>query len=129
MNTSLINQEAQKLEENFKQAFALLNEQQQTAVMQTEGPVMVIAGPGTGKTQVLSLRIANILRDPDLQVNPSEILCLTFTESGVLAMRERLEKFIGSAAYQVGIFTFHSFCNQVIQENKEIFYLKTRLMI
>jgi DNA helicase-2/ATP-dependent DNA helicase PcrA len=127
LNTSLINQEAQKLEENFKQAFALLNEQQQTAVMQTEGPVMVIAGPGTGKTQVLSLRIANILRDPDLQVNPSEILCLTFTESGVLAMRERLEKFIGSAAYQVGIFTFHSFCNQVIQENKDLFYLKNQI--
>lgn len=79
MNSTLLTDEAQILEENFEKAYSCLNPEQKQAVDQTEGPVMVIAGPGTGKTQVLALRIAKILRDPDLQVNPSEILCLTFT--------------------------------------------------
>jgi len=98
-----------------------LNPNQLKAVEQTEGPVMVLAGPGTGKTQVLASRIANILRNPDLQMNPENILCLTFTESGVVAMRNRLISIIGTPAYYVRIHTFHSFCNELIQSNPEIF--------
>lgn len=98
-----------------------LNPAQKEAVEETEGPVMVLAGPGTGKTQVLASRIANILSNPDLQMNPENILCLTFTESGVVAMRNRLISIIGTAAYYVKIHTFHSFCNEVIQGNSEIF--------
>lgn len=98
-----------------------LNPAQREAVEETEGPVMVLAGPGTGKTQVLASRIANILNNPDLQMNPENILCLTFTESGVVAMRNRLISIIGTAAYYVKIHTFHSFCNEVIQSNSEIF--------
>ena len=98
-----------------------LNPAQREAVEETEGPVMVLAGPGTGKTQVLASRIANILSNPDLQMNPENILCLTFTESGVVAMRNRLISIIGTAAYYVKIHTFHSFCNEVIQGNSEIF--------
>jgi DNA helicase-2/ATP-dependent DNA helicase PcrA len=98
-----------------------LNPAQREAVEETEGPVMVLAGPGTGKTQVLASRIANILNNPDLQMNPENILCLTFTESGVVAMRNRLISIIGTAAYYVKIHTFHSFCNEVIQGNSEIF--------
>jgi DNA helicase II / ATP-dependent DNA helicase PcrA len=98
-----------------------LNSAQREAVEETEGPVMVLAGPGTGKTQVLASRIANILNNPDLQMNPENILCLTFTESGVVAMRNRLISIIGTPAYYVKIHTFHSFCNEVIQANSEIF--------
>ena len=101
--------------------FNRLNPAQREAVEETEGPVMVLAGPGTGKTQVLASRIANILNNPDLQMNPENILCLTFTESGVVAMRNRLISIIGTAAYYVKIHTFHSFCNEVIQGNSEIF--------
>jgi DNA helicase-2/ATP-dependent DNA helicase PcrA len=101
--------------------FNRLNPAQREAVEETEGPVIVLAGPGTGKTQVLASRIANILNNPDLQMNPENILCLTFTESGVVAMRNRLISIIGTAAYYVKIHTFHSFCNEVIQGNSEIF--------
>ncbi|MEK7556637.1 MAG: UvrD-helicase domain-containing protein, partial [Patescibacteria group bacterium] len=72
----------------FADAYQELNPGQRAAVDAIEGPVMVLAGPGTGKTQVLAIRVANILRRT--QMDPWNILCLTFTESGVLAMRERL---------------------------------------
>ena len=105
------------LDPKFQEIFNKLNPAQQKAVTSTEGPVMVLAGPGTGKTQVLASRIAYILGHPDLQMSPENILCLTFTESGVTAMRERLNSFIGSAAYYVKIHTFHSFCNEIILDN------------
>ncbi len=73
---------------------------------------MVIAGPGTGKTQILTLRIANILKETDAR--PEQILALTFTESGVRAMRERLLRFIGAEAYNLPIHTFHSFAGELI---------------
>lgn len=113
---------ADELEKNFLEKYQLLNPEQKEAVDTTEGPVMVIAGPGTGKTQILAMRIANILRNPDLQVNPSNILCLTFTESGVSAMRNRLISIIGEAAYYVRIHTFHSFCNEIIKDNPHKFF-------
>ncbi len=96
-----------------------LNPEQYQAVNTLEGPVLVIAGPGTGKTQVLSLRIANILQKTDAL--PGNILCLTFTESGVTAMRERLLRYIGTEAYYVKIHTFHSFCNEIILSNPNKF--------
>ena len=73
---------------NFEEAYARLNDEQQQAVDTIEGPVMVIAGPGTGKTEVLTVRIANILKKT--KTPPERILALTFTESGVVAMRRRL---------------------------------------
>lgn len=81
--------------------------------------MMVLAGPGTGKTQIVAARIATILEKT--QMDPYNILCLTFTESGVVAMRKRLLSFIGNAAYHVRIHTFHSFCNDVIKDNPESF--------
>ena len=75
-----------------KEVLAKLNPDQRQAVDQIEGPVMVIAGPGTGKTQLLAARIGNILRLTD--TDPREILCLTYTEAGATAMRQRLIKFI-----------------------------------
>ncbi len=105
----------------FQEQLAKLNAAQRQAVDTTEGPVLVIAGPGTGKTQILSARIGKILASPDLQVQPHNILCLTFTEAGTVAMRKRLLDFIGPDAYRVHVYTFHGFCNQVIQENLDYF--------
>ncbi|USN88057.1 MAG: ATP-dependent helicase [Candidatus Nomurabacteria bacterium] len=98
----------------FTEAYEGLNTEQKKAVDTIEGPVMVIAGPGTGKTQILTLRIANILRQTDTK--PENILALTFTESGVRAMRTRLAGFIGSDAYHVPIHTFHSFAGEMIRK-------------
>lgn len=103
----------------FQEAYEMLNPQQQRAVNQIEGPVMVIAGPGTGKTQILSARIGKILMETD--AGPGNILCLTYTDAGVIAMRRRLLNFIGPDAYRVNIYTFHAFCNDIIQENLSLF--------
>ncbi|MBY0310422.1 ATP-dependent helicase [Patescibacteria group bacterium] len=98
----------------FLAAYNKLNKRQRQAVDAVEGPVMVIAGPGTGKTQILTLRIANILRQTDAA--PSSILALTFTETGAKAMRDRLRTYIGTAAYQVPIYTFHGFAAKLISD-------------
>ena len=103
----------------YEKAFEALNSHQKKAVMATEGPVLVVAGPGTGKTQILALRIGHILQITDAR--PSNILCLTYTDAGAIAMRKRLLQFIGPEAYKVQVHTFHSFCNQVIQDNQDIF--------
>lgn len=103
----------------FADVLAQLNPAQREAVEQIEGPVLVIAGPGTGKTHILAARIAKILDVTDAY--PSNILCLTFTDAGVLAMRQRLLRIIGPDAHKVHIFTFHAFCNKVIRENLDIF--------
>lgn len=105
--------------EKFEKLYAGLNKAQREAVDAIEGPVMVVAGPGTGKTQILAIRIANILLKTD--TNPENILALTFTESGVLAMRRRLAEMIGTPAYKVKISTFHGFCNEVIKDYPEYF--------
>jgi DNA helicase-2/ATP-dependent DNA helicase PcrA len=105
--------------QQFQEALNKLNKVQKKAVDTIEGPVMVIAGPGTGKTQILSARIGNILLNSDTQ--PHNILCLTYTDAGTIAMRKRLQDFIGPDAYKVHIYTFHGFCNQVIQDNQEFF--------
>ncbi|MBS1779058.1 MAG: ATP-dependent helicase [Bacteroidetes bacterium] len=110
-------------EELFLERYNKLNDQQRKAVNQIYGPVMVIAGPGTGKTEVLSMRIANLLRS-EAQVQPQEILCLTYTDEATNSMRRRLVQIIGAAAHKVNIGTFHSFCNNVIQNNSEYFSLR-----
>ncbi|MBS1738225.1 MAG: ATP-dependent helicase, partial [Bacteroidetes bacterium] len=102
-------------DQTFLEYFNTLNDQQKLAVDTIEGPVLVQAGPGTGKTQVLALRIANILRQTD--INPHNILCLTYTDNGAVEMRNRLLRIIGAVAYNIRIHTFHSFCNEVIQDN------------
>ncbi len=99
--------------ELFMEAYERLNPAQKEAVDAIEGPVMVIAGPGTGKTQILTLRIANILHKTDTK--PENILALTFTEAGARAMRDRLVGYIGQAAYRVNIHTFHEFAGTLIR--------------
>jgi DNA helicase-2/ATP-dependent DNA helicase PcrA len=104
---------------HYEDLIKRLNPQQLKAVEAIEGAVMVIAGPGTGKTQILTLRIAYILAHT--QVNPENILALTFTESAVYEMRKRLVSIIGNAGYRVEINTFHGFCNDIIQKYPEYF--------
>ncbi len=96
----------------FTKLYNGLNKAQKKAVDTIDGPVMVVAGPGTGKTTVLTLRIANILLQTDTA--PEQIIALTFTESGVVSMRKKLYSIIGADAYRVHIHTFHSFSNEVI---------------
>lgn len=103
----------------FKKLYDKLNVNQKLAVDTVEGCVMVIAGPGTGKTHILSLRIANILLKT--QTSPESILALTFTQSGVFQMRERLLSIIGPVAYRIHINTFHGFCNELIKTYPEYF--------
>lgn len=103
----------------FEEAYKKLNPAQKEAVDAIEGPVMVIAGPGTGKTQILALRIANILKQTDTP--PDAILALTFTEAGASAMRKRLLSLIGSSAYRVNIFTFHGYATYVIGRHPDAF--------
>ncbi len=100
--------------ELFNKAYNTLNKSQKEAVDSIEGPVMVVAGPGTGKTQVLTLRIGKILLETDTA--PGSILALTFTDAGAKAMRERLHKYIGAEAFQVAIYTFHGFAERLIRD-------------
>ena len=103
----------------FTRAYERLNGGQKKAVDTIEGPVVVMAGPGTGKTQVLTLRIANILKKTDIP--PDAILALTYTNSGVASMRERLRTFIGNDAYRVHISTFHGYASSVIESHPDAF--------
>jgi DNA helicase II / ATP-dependent DNA helicase PcrA len=94
------------------------NAQQLQAIKHIDGVMRVLAGPGTGKTEVLGQRIANLLQS-EAQIAPEEILCITYTEAGRIAMRDRLTKIMGSdTAQKVNIHTYHSFCNEIIQNNK-----------
>ncbi len=103
----------------FEQEYTKLNSGQREAVDTIEGPVMVIAGPGTGKTTVLTLRIANILKETDTP--PSGILAITYTDAGVKAMRQKLIKTIGNRAHEVELHTFHSFASAMIAEYPDHF--------
>lgn len=100
-------------QEKYTKAYQGLNEKQKQAVDTIYGPLMVIAGPGTGKTQLLSTRVGHILRETDFR--PFNILCLTYTTSGVAAMKQRLVELIGPEGNDVEVYTFHSFAEKVIQ--------------
>lgn len=106
-------------EKKFLALYRALNPAQRQAVDTIDGPVMVIAGPGTGKTQVLTLRIANILRQTDAP--PDAILALAFTRSAVESMRTRLVEIVGTVGYRVKIHTFHGFGNEIIRTYPDYF--------
>src|SRR3990167_5593740 len=103
----------------FKEEYAKLNPKQKEVVDAIEGPVMVVAGPGTGKTTILTLRIANILLKTDTP--PSGILALTFTDAGAKEMKRRLKGIIGRAADEVRIHTYHGLAASIIAEYQEHF--------
>lgn len=103
----------------FEKKYKLLNTAQKEAVDTIDGPVMVVAGPGTGKTKTLTLRIANIVKQTDTE--PENILAITFTEAGVSSMRRALVEILGPVAYAVNINTFHGFSNNIIKNYPEYF--------
>ena len=103
----------------YSQTLANLNIAQKEAVHTIEGPLMIVAGPGTGKTHVLAARIAHILEVTDTP--PYAILALTFTESAAINMRNRIVSMIGKAGYYINIQTFHAFCVDIIKTHPEYF--------
>ena len=99
----------------FQQSYGKLNENQRLAVDSTEGPIMVLAGPGTGKTEVLAVRIGNILHTTDMQ--PSNILCLTFSNAGVQSMKKRLKELLGKTSDSITVETYHAFAHSIVSNN------------
>lgn len=92
-----------------------LNEQQKAAVLAVEGPVMVFAGAGSGKTRTLTYRVAYMI--DAVKIRPSNILAITFTKKATNEMKERLIKLIGPYAYDVTISTFHSLCAKILRRD------------
>lgn len=107
------------LSDSFNIAKAKLNIKQREAVDYIDGPLLVIAGPGTGKTQLLSIRVGNILDKTD--IDPSNILCLTFTDAAREEMYDRLGNLIGPSALKVNIYTYHSLGSELINNYPEYF--------
>lgn len=105
---------------DFEKAYRALNSRQRQAVDKIDGPLLVLAGPGTGKTQLLSARTANILKTTD--TSPHEVLCLTFTDKAALNMKERMVSMIGPEASKVVVKTFHGLGSQIINENPDYFF-------
>lgn len=93
-----------------------LNISQKEAIADLDGPTLVLAGPGTGKTQLIAAKVGKILMESDTL--PRSILCLTFTDAGVNALRNRLVQYIGPEGHKVQVLTFHAFCHQIIQQNR-----------
>lgn len=93
-----------------------LNQNQRAAVEQTEGPLLILAGAGSGKTRTLTMRTAHLL---ELGVYPSAILCITFTNKAANEMKQRVEEMVGAAAQGMWICTFHSMCVRILRMNAD----------
>lgn len=105
-----------------------LNKEQKEAVETLDGPVLVVAGPGTGKTQLLSVRAANIMRKKKI---PGEnILILTYTNAAAKSVKERLAKIVGFEGYKISAETFHGFANSIILDSEEASeYIRERIQM
>ena len=97
----------------------LLTPTQQQAVESNADATLVIAGPGTGKTHIIASRIQYLVEKQG--VLPQRILCLTFTDAGAVAMKQRVVQFLGTQGYDITIGTFHSFASSLIQNNPDVF--------
>ncbi len=104
-----------------------LNDKQKEAVLTTDGPLLVLAGAGSGKTKVLTTKIAYLIEEKG--VDPSNILAITFTNKAAKEMKERINKMIGSLSYQMQISTFHSFGLSILKDNYELLGYKKNFTI
>ncbi len=96
------------------------NQKQQECIENIEGKYLVLAGPGTGKTFTIIQRLKKMI---NLKIDPSRILCLTFSDAAASEMKQRLDKELNTIESGVNIFTYHSFCNDIISQNPEAFEL------
>jgi DNA helicase-2/ATP-dependent DNA helicase PcrA len=107
------------VQRGYREAFNGLNKAQRQAVEHIDGPLLVVAGPGTGKTQLISTRVGYILQTTDTP--PEAILLLTFTEAGVEQMRERINGLIGRASYDIQLSTYHAFGGEIFRRYPDYF--------
>src|ERR687898_795340 len=110
-----------------EQYLASLNPAQREAVLHTEGPLLVIAGAGSGKTRVLTHRVAHLLTA--VGVKPNEILAITFTNKAAGEMRERLTNMLGPVARAIWILTFHAACGRILRSEAERLGYKSNFTI
>lgn len=94
-----------------------LNKEQQEAVRHTEGPLLIMAGAGSGKTRVLTHRIAYLIDEKD--VSPHNILAITFTNKAAREMKERVQKLVGRAGQHMWVSTFHSMCVRILRRDAD----------
>ena len=95
-----------------------LNEKQKEAVINTKGPMLILAGAGSGKTKVLTTKVAYLIENEN--VSPDNILAITFTNKAAKEMKERIYSFVGGYAFKIQISTFHSFGLKIIKENHKL---------
>ncbi len=105
----------------------MLNPEQKQAVQTTEGPVLVLSGAGTGKTKVLTTRLAYILAN--MKANPWDCLVVTFTNRAAREMKERVQNMIGDVANSVWLGTFHSICVKILRKHAELVGLQSNFTI
>ena len=113
------------MDKEFLAAYDELNDEQRQAVDALEGPVLVVAGPGTGKTQLLSTRVANILKSTDAK--PANVLCLTYTNKAAINMKERIIRLAGPEGGKLPVKTFHSFAGEIMNLYPDYFWNAARL--
>ena len=104
-----------------------LNDKQKEAVLNTDGPLLVLAGPGSGKTRVLTWKIAYLIKKG--YAIPNEILAITFTNKAAKEMKERIYQLVGKDMYSIQISTFHSFGLTILKENYKLLGLESSFTI
>ena len=101
----------------MRDIYNTLNSRQQEAVFHTEGPLLILAGAGSGKTRVLTHRIAYLIDEKG--VNPWNILAITFTNKAASEMRERVDKIVGFGSESIWVSTFHSTCVRILRRHND----------
>ena len=108
-------------------ALEILNDKQREAAAQIEGPVLILAGAGSGKTRVLTNRTAYMI--DELGISPWNILAITFTNKAAGEMRERIDKLVGHGSESIWVATFHSTCVRILRRHIDLIGYDTNFTI